>query len=82
MPTHSHPRQVSAMTYVRHVNENSCGEIEEVFIRTIGVKGIEVHTALANQSLPVEVISLLPPPLPPSLSSSSLHLSSYSVATQ
>jgi hypothetical protein len=43
------------MTFVRQVKEHVSGEIEELYIRTIGVKGVEVHTALAKQSLPFEV---------------------------
>jgi hypothetical protein len=43
------------MTFIRHLKEHVSGEMEELFIRTIGVKGLEVHTALANKNLPVEV---------------------------
>jgi hypothetical protein len=51
--------QVSALTFVRHVKEHVSGEMEELYIRTIGVKGLEVHTALAKQSLPFEASPLL-----------------------
>lgn len=43
------------MTFVRHVKEHVSGEMEEVYIRTIGVKGLEIHTALEDKSIPIEV---------------------------
>ncbi len=50
------------MTFIRHVKEHVSGELEEVYIRTIGVKGIEVQTALANKNIPYEVHSCSPNP--------------------
>lgn len=47
---------VSAMTFIRHVKEHTTGELEEVYIRTIGVKGLEVHTALAGKTIPYELL--------------------------
>mmetsp|Transcript_16608 Transcript_16608/g.24995 ORF Transcript_16608/g.24995 Transcript_16608/m.24995 type:complete len:417 (+) Transcript_16608:65-1315(+) len=46
---------VSAMTFIRDLSEHVNGEMEEVDIRTIGVKGLEVHTALAAKNLPREL---------------------------
>ena len=43
------------MTFIRHLSEHVSGDMEEVDIRTIAVKNIEVHSALVGVQLPAEV---------------------------
>ena len=45
------------MTFIRHLSEHVSGDMEEVDIRTIAVKNIEVHSALVGVQLPAEVSS-------------------------
>jgi hypothetical protein len=43
------------MTFIRNISEHVNGELEVAEIRTIGVKGLEVDTALENIELPAEL---------------------------
>ena len=50
---------MSSMTFVKAVGEHVNGDLEAIDIRTIGVKNIDVETALRNKELPLEVLYLV-----------------------
>lgn len=48
---------VGAVTFVQALAEHIGGDIEALYIRTIGIKNFDVPGVLKNKALPTEVIS-------------------------
>ncbi len=46
---------MGAITFIKAVEEHVSGDIEAITIRSIGIKNCDVHRALANRDLPIEL---------------------------
>jgi len=57
-PNNLHPGEtVGSLTFVKSLEEHVSGDVEAITIRTIGVKNMDVHRALVNKNVPLEIFN-------------------------